>query len=172
MVRREAPARRMLRPFRKTDPVATLTELAKLRTELQRDELAHLQRLVAEWGMLADFCFADLLLFAPSTKGRWIVLGQVRPVTGQTIFQADLVGTWARDSERPVLTRAAGTGEMVEADVDVDGLPAPTHVLAVPVRFEGRVIAVMSRVQAPGVGRAMGELETTYLSVFERLAAM
>jgi hypothetical protein len=25
----------------------------------------HLQRLVASWNMLADFCFSDLLLFVP-----------------------------------------------------------------------------------------------------------
>ena len=45
--------------------MATLAELARQHTALERDDVAHLQRLVGEWGMLADFCFADLLLYVP-----------------------------------------------------------------------------------------------------------
>ena len=53
--------------------------------------------------MLADFCFADLLLYAPTRDGGWVVLGQVRPVTSQTLYLADWVGRCANDAERPLL---------------------------------------------------------------------
>ena len=46
--------------------MATLTELARFHTGLDGRSVRHLQRLVAGWGLLADFCFADLLLFAPT----------------------------------------------------------------------------------------------------------
>ena len=73
--------------------MATLAELARNQTSLGRVQIAHLQRLVAEWGMLADFCFADLLLLAPEAAGDgWLVLGQIRPTTGQTMYRADWVG--------------------------------------------------------------------------------
>ena len=45
------------------DVMATLVELARQRTALSRDQINHLQRLIGDWGMLADLCFADLLLY-------------------------------------------------------------------------------------------------------------
>ena len=66
--------------------MATLAELARQHTSLSRDETAHLQHLVSEWGLLADLCFADLLLYVPAGEGRWLVTAHVRPSTGQTIY--------------------------------------------------------------------------------------
>ncbi len=43
--------------------MATMAELARTHTELDEDDIAQLQRLVAGWGMLSDFCFSDLLLY-------------------------------------------------------------------------------------------------------------
>ena len=43
--------------------MATLVELARQRTALSRDQINHLQRLIGDWGMLADLCFSDLLLY-------------------------------------------------------------------------------------------------------------
>src|SRR5205807_5883091 len=45
--------------------VAAFDEIARAETELEGQALTHLQRLVTSWGLLADLCFADLLLFAP-----------------------------------------------------------------------------------------------------------
>src|SRR3954470_24274794 len=50
-------------------PVASFDELARRFTTLEPSPLGHLRRLVASWGLLADFCFADLLLFVPITGG-------------------------------------------------------------------------------------------------------
>src|SRR2546423_455940 len=49
--------------------MATLAELARMHTRLDGPELGHLQRLMGSWGMLADLCFSDLLLFVPVTGG-------------------------------------------------------------------------------------------------------
>ena len=54
---------------------------------------------------LADLSFADLMLLAPITgeEGhRFVVLAQVRPVTGQTNYPQDLVGTVVDEVERPL----------------------------------------------------------------------
>lgn len=48
----------------------SLAELARVHTSLDDDEVAYLGRPVATWGLLADLCFADLLLFAPVTGPR------------------------------------------------------------------------------------------------------
>ena len=44
--------------------MASLAELAAAHTELSPADIAHLQRLVAQWGLPADLSFGDLLLFA------------------------------------------------------------------------------------------------------------
>ena len=46
--------------------MATFGELTRQHTSLTRDEIDHLKQLVSEWGLLADLCFADLLLYVPS----------------------------------------------------------------------------------------------------------
>jgi two-component sensor histidine kinase len=151
--------------------MASLSELARLHTTLDRDDIAHLQRLVSEWGMLADFCFADMLLYTPSRDGRWLVVGQVRPVTSQTLYLSDWVGAWANESERPVLTKA-WDGAITEGEVTVEGLPDPARMVAIPVRRDGHVVGVLTREWSPRVGRQPGELERTYLNIFRRFADM
>ena len=72
--------------------MATFDELSRLHTRFDHAALGHLKRLVASWGMLSDLCFADLLLFAPvanagASGNKFIVLGQVRPTTSQTLYR-------------------------------------------------------------------------------------
>ena len=44
------------------------------------------------------------------------------------------------------------------------------RVAAIPVRHDGAVLGVLTREWSPSVGRQPGELERTYLEVFERFA--
>ena len=46
--------------------MATPAELAFERTNLVEEQLAHLQRLLGTWGILADLSFSDLVLLAPA----------------------------------------------------------------------------------------------------------
>ena len=81
--------------------MASLAELVRNQTPLAPAQTMHLQRLVASWNMLADFCFSDLVLFVPvsnhpsvdpgshvealedpdSDLQRMVVVGHVRPST-------------------------------------------------------------------------------------------
>ncbi|MFM8389138.1 MAG: histidine kinase N-terminal domain-containing protein, partial [Actinomycetota bacterium] len=58
--------------------MATLGDFARQHTDLGKEEIGHLQNLVSEWGMLADFCFADLLLYLPTKTNEWLVAAHVR----------------------------------------------------------------------------------------------
>ena len=151
--------------------MATIAELARTRTRLERGDVDHLQRLVGEWGMLADFCFADLLLYAQTRDDAWLVIGQVRPATAQTHYIADWVGTEANPTELDLLNGALA-GKIAEGETKVTGVDGPTRMLAIPVRHDGRVIAVLTREWSPRVTRQPGELERTYLAIFERFVAM
>ena len=151
--------------------MATLGELCRQHTSLTRDEINHLKQLVSEWGLLADLCFADLLLYVPSTDSEYLIVAQVRPATGQTLYLADYVGVPA-DNERPLLASAFETSEISEGEIAVDGMPEPARMLAIPVRFGDKPIAVLSREWSNRTGRQPGELERTYLGIFQRFAAM
>jgi two-component sensor histidine kinase len=155
--------------------VATLPELARLHTRLNGDELSHLTRLVASWGILADLCFADLLLFVPVVggDGRFIVLGQVRPTTSQTLHADDLVGRIIDEAERPLVARAFRTGEIMDGEVAVTSRGGePARLQCIPVRHHGGVVGVLTREAPLTVGRRPGELERSYTEVFERFARM
>jgi len=152
--------------------MATLAELTRQHTSLSRDETAHLQHLISEWGMLADLSFADLLLYVPAGEGRWIVTAHVRPATGQTVYHSDWVGAWASESELPLLAASMATGEIHEGEILVSSLSAPAQMLAIPIRYNDRIIAVLTRERSSIIGRQPGELERVYLSIFDRFALM
>ena len=156
--------------------MASLAELARTHTDLRPDAISHLQRLVAGWGLLSDLCFADLLLFVPTRDAeegeRFVVLGQVRPSTSQTVYRADWIGTTVTEEERPLVTRAFRLGEIIEGEVAIAALKERVRVLCIPIRCQGEVIGVLTRESAPSIGRQPGELERTYVAIFNRFARM
>ncbi|MBU6329335.1 MAG: histidine kinase N-terminal domain-containing protein [Acidobacteria bacterium] len=157
--------------------MASLAELAAVHTDLSDDEIDHLLRLVASWGLLADLSFSDLLIFAPQrTQGTGptgiVVLGQVRPSTSQTLFRRDWVGRQLALDERPAVLQALTERCMVEAEVTGDSGPSVVRETCIPIRRAGRTIAVLAKETAAHQSREPGELERTYLEVFERFATM
>ncbi|GIU86775.1 MAG: histidine kinase [Acidimicrobiia bacterium] len=153
----------------------TVHELARIRTGLRGGDLRHVERLVATWRPLADLSFSDLLALAPiaGEEGhRFVVLAQVRPVTGQTNYPQDLVGSVVDEVERPLLTRCWRTGEIVEGDTAALGSKERIRVQCIPMRREGRLIGIVTREAPISFMRRLGELERTYQEVFDRFARM
>ena len=150
----------------------TLIELAHEHTELEHGAVEHLAALVSEWGMLADFCFADMLLYIPVDKDRWLISAQVRAATGQTLYHSDYVNTWASDTERILLDQCVKTNGAVQGEIFVQIINGPANMFAIPVRYEGRIIAVLSREWVVDNARRPGQLETTYADIFSKFAEM
>ncbi len=154
--------------------MATLAELLRDRTLAPEAVVEHLQRLVGSWGILSDLSFSDLLLFVPisARQGGFVVVGQVRPTTSQTLHLEDLLGREVGDNERPLLARAFALGSVVEGEVPVAARSERARVVCIPVRWRGDVVAVLTREAPLIVGRRAGELERVYVGVFDRLARM
>ncbi|MGA1030872.1 MAG: sensor histidine kinase [Ilumatobacteraceae bacterium] len=153
----------------------TLLELASEHTELSEDDVSHLAALISEWGMLADFSFADLLLYVPVTSAggvNWLTASQVRAATGQTLYESDLVGEFADDTDRPFIAAAAQSGQIQQGEITLSYLNDPVNMTAIPVMREGRAIAVLTREVSSVSGRRPGQLERTYLSIFDDFANM
>jgi two-component sensor histidine kinase len=157
--------------------MATLAEIAR-RTGLEPAAVAHLQRLVASWGFLADLCFADLLLYVPERGNggeggqRFVVLGQIRPTTSQTLYRDDRIGEVVDASTRPLVARAWKLGQFIDGEVVVNPPGEAAGVQCIPVRWKDQLIAILTRESAPSVGRRPGELERVYLDVFDAFARM
>jgi len=150
----------------------TLAELAHEQTELDADAVNHLVALVSEWGMLADFCFADMLLYLPMRDDSWLIAAQVRAATGQTLYHQDYVNTWASDSEKVLLKRCIESGEISQGEIFVQAIGGPANMLTIPVRYDGKTIAVLSREWVTDNARRAGQLESTYAEIFAKLSEM
>ena len=139
---------------------------------------------MASWGLVADFCFGDLLLVvpvddAPALKAEpteFQVIGHIRPTTSQTLYQHDLVGRRVDASERPQFTDAWRSGEVTPGQSFVLGESTGARIDAVPVRrrVDGNLstIAILSREVPVDAARRPGRLERVYLEIFDRLSAM
>jgi hypothetical protein len=128
-----------------------LDDVALARTSLSGSDLVHMERLATAWRPLADLSFADLLLLVPlaGEEGhRFVVLSQVRPVTGQTNYPADMVGTIVDEVERPLLARCWRSGEIVKGDTTALASKDRVRVQCVPIRASGRVIGMVTREEA------------------------
>ncbi len=154
--------------------MATLAEIAS-QTALEGPGLAHLQRLVGTWGLLSDLCFADLLLFVPvddPSSGRFVILGQIRPTTSQTLYREDQIGKVFDSFDRPLVARAWRLGDIIDGEVDLTPAGEVAGVQCIPVRWKDSLLGVLTRESAPSVGRRPGDLERVYVEIFDRFARM
>ena len=160
--------------------MATPAELAFERTNLDEPQLAHLQRLLGTWGILADLSFSDLVLMAPMAPEltdprqgglEMVILGQMRPSNSSTVVEHDLVGQTVDGELWPLVVESFGSGESVRGEMILEPGGEPVRLHCIPVRGQGETVAVLARMSA-GAGRRPGHLERTYRDVFNRFAIM
>src|SRR5271167_201599 len=102
--------------------MSALTDLLVARTALTDSEVAHLQRLVGEWQLLADLSFADLLLWVPVDGDALLCAAQCRPTTGPTAYVNDQVGVTVTGERAASLHIALNEARIFrDTDPDWDG---------------------------------------------------
>jgi two-component sensor histidine kinase len=153
--------------------VPSLHDLAVSRTDLTDEDLDWLHLLLADWQLLADLSFADLLLWLPlRDRGGFVAAAQMRPTTGPTAHHDDVVGTEVPRGRRPQLDQAFDERRICrERDPDWPG-DVPVREETIPVVRDGRVIAVVSRHTNLAAARTPSRLELTYLRTADDLAVM
>ncbi len=153
--------------------VASLTELIRASTDLDADDREWLQVLVADWQLLADLSFSDLVLWLPHRDGEgYVAVAQMRPTTGPTAFQDDLVGTRTARGHRPLLDIALDEARIVrEGDPELRS-DVPVRMEAIPVRRGDRILGVISRNTSLISVRTPSRLELTYIQSAADLARM
>ena len=156
--------------------MTSLAELSREHSLLDREDIDHLNRLSAEWAFLADLCFSDLFLHIRAPSGRWMVVDQIRPATNQTMYVTDHVGRWVTAGESQIEAAYEG-GHRVQSELEtspgeVTGSPATARIVAIPVRRDGRTIAILTKEWIVRDGRVPGELERHYSMIFEQFVGM
>jgi hypothetical protein len=156
--------------------MSTLSELLGRHTQLPGAAVGHLQRIVAEWQLLADLAFADLLMWVPlhvagSPEG-FMCVAHVRPTTGPTVHPEDVVGARAADNERVRLRQAILHGGILREEQPSWLLGVPVRREVVPVRLGERSIAVLGREANLAVPRVPSPLEIAYLGIATDLCQM
>ena len=151
----------------------TLNDLARSRTTLGDADLEWLHALVSDWQLLADLSFADLILWAPASDNTgWLAMAQMRPTTGPTSLQDDVVGTFAGPEDQRLLDVVRDERRIWrESDPEwTNGVPVRAE--GIPVTRAGRVIAVIERCTNLNSARTPSRLELTYLQGGDDLARM
>jgi two-component sensor histidine kinase len=153
--------------------VPSLNELVRAHTHLDDDDLAWLHLLMADWQIIADLSFADLVLWLPdrSESGYWAG-AQMRPTTGPTAYVDDLVGAFVPRGRRPLID-SAFEHQRVAREGDPEWRDdIPVRVEAIPVRRGCRILGVIARnTNLLGV-RTPSRLELSYLQTATDLTQM
>jgi two-component sensor histidine kinase len=151
--------------------MATLGEIASLRTSLSDGAVAHLHRLVAAWSLLADLSFSDMFLVAPDGRHDFVVLAQVRPNNRATMIVDDLVGTTQTNSHWPLIQQSFSSRAVEKGVAKIEGVDELLPNWVIPVGYDGQMIAAIVRVQGPLRGPASA-YESVYLDIFDRFCVM
>jgi two-component sensor histidine kinase len=125
--------------------MSTLGDLLAEHSVLPGVAVDHLHAVVGEWQLLADLSFGDFLMWVCREDGTLVCVAQCRPNTASTLLLTDAVGT------------------IVGEDV-LRG--------AVPVRYRGEVVAMLTHQTAGDGGRTSSPLEKAYLDCAGHLLEM
>ncbi|MFM9014965.1 MAG: sensor histidine kinase [Candidatus Nanopelagicus sp.] len=151
--------------------MATLSELVTSNSKLKEHEVEHLAELVAEWRLLADLSFADLVLWLPIRKDEkswpqgYVAIAQIRPTTAATVFGDDLIGSKINWGQRPLIDQALSEGEIVK-----DTQPEKVGEImikeeTVPVILDNKTLAIISRHRNADLMRSPSKLELNYREI-------
>ena len=148
------------------------------RSPLDGDQKRRIRELTADWQLLADLSFADLILWVPLRKDfkswptGYVAVAHIRPTTAATVFPQDVIGDEIAWGARPRIDQALSGAEIVR-----DAQPEKFGELlikeeTIPVIFEEQVIAVISRHRNAELMRQPSRLELNYREVAHNVYRM
>lgn len=97
-------------------------------------DIEWLHLLLADWQLVADLVFADLVLWVPTAEGGFVAAGHARPSSAATIFYRDITGEPVRKVWASQVKKAFETGVTVDTKAQADPDGTTSRMSAVPVR--------------------------------------
>ena len=136
------------------------------------DEAAWLSEVVADWQIIADLSFADLVLWRKVEEG-FVAIAHCRPSTGPTVHQEEVVGSRAAAGRIGHLEQALTTRQIVVSREPRWDETYAVREEALPVVMKGdKVIAVLAREASMAALRSSSRLEINYKGAADDLLGM
>ena len=158
--------------------MARLEDLIHGRSPLSSHHIHRIQELVADWQLLADLSFADLVLWVPLRKdfkswpSGYVAVSHIRPTTAATVFAHDVIGDEIAWGSTPLIDKALSSGEIFrDSEPGLVG-EVMIKVETVPVILDSQVIAVISRHRSAVSMSTPSRLELNYREIAHKLYAM
>ena len=148
------------------------------RSSITIDQGHRLRELVADWQLLSDLSFADLILWVPIRRDvkLWpsghVAVAHIRPTTAATVFADDVIGEEVMWGSRSRIDEALSSGEIIRNSAPERMGDLMIKEETIPVTFEGQVIAVISRHRNSDLMRSPGLLELNYREIAHCLYRM
>ena len=148
------------------------------RSPLDADQKKRIRELTADWQLLADLSFADLILWVPlrrdfkSWPTGYVAVAHIRPTTAATVFPQDVIGDEISWGSRPRIDQALSGAEILR-----DAQPEKFGDLlikeeTIPVIYGEQVIAVIARHRNAELMRQPSRLELNYREVAHNVYRM
>lgn len=144
--------------------------------ENEVQELAWVRTLMADWQLIADAAFSDLVLWVPK-RTKLHVYAHARPSTAATLFYRDITGTAARTDWRKAIDEAWDTGKPVIASQVSEYSGTASKISAYPVfqpkkDSKSKPVAVITRHTNLGESRYPNKLQLNFVACAEQLLEM
>ena len=143
-----------------------LDEYLEGRSPLTSDQVHRLRELTADWQLLSDLSFADLILWVPLRKNfkswptGYVAVAHIRPTTAATVFTHDVIGDEINWGARPHLDAALSSAEIIrDTEPNLMG-DLMIKEETIPVILADQVIAVISRHRNSDLMRQPSRLES------------
>jgi len=158
--------------------MASIEDYVQGRSSLSPDQIHRLRELVADWQLLSDLSFADLILWVPLRKDfkswptGYVAVAHIRPTTAATLFPLDVIGDEISYGARPHIDQALSGAEIVR-DTQPEALG--DHMVkeeTIPVMVGVHVIGVISRHRDSDLMRQPSRLELNYREIAHNLYRM
>lgn len=154
------------------EAMADFTHILATRPDFDDSDREWLHHLVADWQVIADLSFADLLLVLQRGDGRYVVAEQCRPSTVMTLRIDDVVGNEVKDDLIGELDTTMRSNDIVRSTVLRDVERSTVCNVYAPVRHNGKTLGVVIRETNMSTRESNGRYESESINAGKQLFEM
>lgn len=149
--------------------MADFSHILMTRPDFGDDDREWLHQLVADWQVIADLSFADLLLILQNGEGKYIIAEQCRPSTVMSLRAEDVVGNVVPESLCAELDAAMDSESVFRSSkLRTVGKAKVCNVYA-PVRHNGKTLGLVVRETNMATRESNGRYESESISAGKQL---
>ena len=152
--------------------MADFSQILATRPDFDDSDREWLHHLVADWQVIADLSFADLLLVLQKGDGSFVIAEQCRPSTVMSLRVDDLVGCTMDPEFTEELTEAMHSEGVYRSSIlRTIGGSTVCNVYA-PIRHDGKTLGLVVRETNMATRESNGRYESESISAGKRLFTM